>query len=341
MTTNDEQCVTLTGHSRIVQVHPTRRCNLMCRHCYSKSGPKERDVLELPLLRTFLRDARAEGYDVMGLSGGEPLLYPHIGELLDDARARGMRTTATTNGTLLTEERVAELVGRLDLLAVSCDGVPDSHDRMRASPGAFAKLDTGLEVLRDSGIPYGLIFTLTQHNLDELPWVAEFAVRKGARLLQIHPLEETGRAEEVLEGQRPDGTEGGYAFLLAHEIRKRFGSDLVVQVDLVASRHLREQSERFVGSHAELHDDAPLAELLEPLIVEPDGAVVPFQYGFPRAHALGNLRRAPLAQMAVHWKLKGRDALAAVRRRAHRGALASSDETPVSNWYEAMRRAAS
>lgn len=339
MTSSEDTCATLTGRSRIVQVHPTRRCNLRCRHCYSQSGPEERDTLDVALLRAFLRDARGEGYDVLGVSGGEPLVYPQLGELLDAARALGMRTTATTNGTLLTPERVGALVGRLDLLAVSCDGVPESHDEMRASPGAFEKLDAGLDVLAASGIPFGLIFTLTQHNLDELPSVATFAVEKGAKLLQIHPLEETGRAATTLVGERPDGTEGGYAFVVAHELRKHFGDALVVQVDLVASAQLRARAERFVGRSHEAPTDAPLAELLEPLIVEPDGAVVPFQYGFPRRHALGSLHDKPLATMAARWKRTGREALTDVRRRAHDAALGATD-APVANWYEAMRLAA-
>ena len=30
-----------TRGSRILQIHPTRRCNLRCLHCYSLSGPEE------------------------------------------------------------------------------------------------------------------------------------------------------------------------------------------------------------------------------------------------------------------------------------------------------------
>ncbi len=36
-----------TGARGVLQVHPTRRCNLTCIHCYSDSGPQARD--EIPL----------------------------------------------------------------------------------------------------------------------------------------------------------------------------------------------------------------------------------------------------------------------------------------------------
>jgi MoaA/NifB/PqqE/SkfB family radical SAM enzyme len=76
---------------------------------------------------------------------------------------------------------------------------------MCADPRAFSTMAARLEGVRRSGIPFGFIFTLTQFNLHELEWVAGFALQQGARLLQIHPLEEAGRAAERLAGARPDG----------------------------------------------------------------------------------------------------------------------------------------
>src|ERR1700732_2069259 len=178
-----------TRGSRILQIHPTRRCNLRCLHCYSSSGPEERGELPVALLADALTDAAAEGYTVASFSGGEPLLYRPLRELLDHAHGRGMATTVTSNGMLL-------------------DGTPASHDRMRADPRAFATMASRLGRLRDSGIPFGFIFTLTQHNLHELEWVAGFAVEQGARLLQIHPLEAAGRATEELAESFPDAVEG-------------------------------------------------------------------------------------------------------------------------------------
>lgn len=61
-----------TGASRIVQVHPTRLCNLRCLHCYSASGPEVRGELEVGFLCDALAGASALGYTAMTLSGGEP-----------------------------------------------------------------------------------------------------------------------------------------------------------------------------------------------------------------------------------------------------------------------------
>ena len=168
----------------IIQIHPTLRCNLRCLHCYSTSSPEQATTLSLDTLCQALSDARAEGYNAVGVSGGEPLIYPALPELLHHAHSLGMFTTVTTNGLLLSQKRLEALRGAIDLMAISVDGVPESHDRMRNKAGAFNKMKEKLQLVRDAGIPFGFIFTLTLYNLHELEWVAAFAVEQGAELLQ-------------------------------------------------------------------------------------------------------------------------------------------------------------
>jgi len=322
-----------TGTSRILQIHPTLRCNLRCLHCYSSSGPEQRDELDADLLCDAIVGARAEGYTVVSISGGEPLMYRPLAELLVQAHASGMLTTVTTNGMLLTARRLTELSGLVDLLAISLDGSPESHNRMRASEQAFGKMAARLERLRESGIPFGFIFTLTQRNVHELDWVASFAVEQGARLLQIHPLEEVGRAAALLAGHRPDPLESAFAFLEAARIREVYGERLTVQLDLVHGDVLRGRPERAYadgGSQA-----GNLSELVSPLVIEANGLVVPLQYGFARAFALGNLFDAPLGELAAGWRRERATEFHQVCRRAFEDVTAPAD-LPFANWYEVV-----
>ena len=86
----------------VLQLHPSRRCNLRCRHCYSLSGPEEREALAVDVLTGALSDAAADGFNVAGFSGGEPLMYEGLPALLAHARDCGMATTVTSNGMLVT-----------------------------------------------------------------------------------------------------------------------------------------------------------------------------------------------------------------------------------------------
>jgi len=67
---------------KALQIHPTRFCNLTCLHCYSSSGPEQREALGAPLLVDAITEAGAEGYNDIAFSGGEPILYGDLRRLL-------------------------------------------------------------------------------------------------------------------------------------------------------------------------------------------------------------------------------------------------------------------
>ena len=329
-----------TGTARILQIHPTRRCNLRCLHCYSSSGPEERDALPAALLKEALTDARAEGYSVAGFSGGEPLLYESLGEVLQHARECGMVTTVTSNGMLLDQKRLQMLSGRADLLAISLDGIPESHNRMRGSDRAFEVMEARLEGVRQAGIPFGFIFTLTQQNLHELEPVAAFAKEQGARLLQIHPLEETGRARETLSGFQPDEERSAYALLESLRLQRELGDGLRVHVDLFDRAVLQSRPELvFAEDIPENTLESPLAELISPLIIQTDGSVVPLQYGFAAKYALGSLYEASLPELAGEWRQRVFPQFRQLSRRVFQESV-NPDILPFFNWYEVIAREA-
>jgi len=320
-----------TGNTRIVQIHPSRRCNLQCRHCYSSSSPQESESLDFELLQTTLDGLAREGYEWISLSGGEPFVYPALPELLAHAKTIGLNTGVVTNGTLLSRKRLDALQAVTDILVISLDGKPQSHNAMRNSETAFGSMVNQLPELRKRGISFGFLFTLTQHNLDELPWVAQFAASVGAQLLQVHPLEHFGSAKLQLTGKTPDSIEGAHAWLLSQKLQKALNDSLSIRVDFTHTQVIREQPERFF-----VNDDsgtqANLAELLSPLVIESDGEIVPVRYGFPRAYSLGNLRDKSIKEMANGWR-QDHAAFNTLCRSLYADINQSSHEF-FFNWYE-------
>ncbi len=316
----------------IVQIHPTTRCNLRCHHCYSASGPEQIGLLDYETVRDGLTGAADEGYEIASFSGGEPILCEDLGRMLRHAKELGMRTTVTSNGILLSGARLSMLAGDTDVLAISLDGVPESHDRMRGSEKSFERMLMNLQAVRDSGITFGFIFTLTQYNVNEVAWAAQFAVEQGAKLFQIHPLEEVGRAADVLRGVRPDEIEMAFAYLEAERLRAQYGTQLFVQLDIFHREVLQQHPEWF---YAEERCPEPqlLAECVSPLVIEADGTAVPLGYGFGRQYAMGNLLEQPLGVLARRWMQHGYVRFRELCRCVYAEACQSS-ELPFLNWYE-------
>ena len=317
----------------VLQIHPTRHCNLSCLHCYSLSGPGAQEEIDIATLAAAVTDAASAGYQVMGVSGGEPLLYSELRALLAHATERGMRTTVTTNGMLLDRKGLATLDGVTSILAISLDGVPASHNRMRNSAAAFGKMQSHLEAVRLSGIPFGFIFTLTQFNLNELEWVTDFALKAGAGLLQVHPLEITGRAEARLPDARPDHVEALVTY--GEILRKKLevGDRMAIQFDFAPTRMLRESPDCVLAGRAEA--PASISEAVPSIVIEPDGEVVPLEFGFSRAFSFGNLREGPLHALLSRWRIEREADFRRLCRDVH--AECTNPEAPaIVNWYEAI-----
>ena len=288
-----------TGVAPVLQLHPTRLCNIACAHCYSGSGPTVRGELPLELLSDCLEAAAALGYRQLAVSGGEPLLYGSLPGLLAWARGLGMLTSVTTNGMLLTPRRWEPLAGLVDVLAISIDGTPEEHDLIRRKEGAFARTVANLELARDWGGPFGFIFTLTQHNVDSLEFVVRLAAAEGARSVQVHPLTLYGRAEETMSRARPDEIELAAALCEAAMLGHELG--VVVHVDAVTADQLLGHRELLVPQRpvSRLIDVAPV------LVVDADGIVIPMTHDVNSSLRLGSLHEKGLGTLAADWLATG------------------------------------
>lgn len=291
-----------TGTTRIVQIHPTRRCNLSCKHCYSSSSPQATDELNATLLKDAIDDLAKEGYNWVSFSGGEPMVYEPLPEVLTHARQSGLNTTFVTNGMLLTGKRLDDIETRINALVVSLDGKPESHNRMRNSPRAFQTMQKNLSALRSRGINFGILFTLTQHNLDELPWVANFCAESDASALIVHPLEIAGNAKQLLPGTSPDSKESAHAWILLEKLKVKYEGRLNIQLDMIHTSSLVQHPDQFFLGDYKVPLQGSLSDMLAGLVIEPDGEVVPLQYGFPREFSLGNLYDKRICEMVHEWR---------------------------------------
>jgi radical SAM protein with 4Fe4S-binding SPASM domain len=184
-----------------VQLRVTNLCNLRCKMCgqwgdtgiyrsdgFSASatdGEKERDrIKELIGLNRQLAmpdyvrilDEIEPWSPIVSLFGGEPLLYPDILPLVREIKRRGLTCTIITNGGRL-EPYARELVeAGIDSIAVSIDGPPDVHNRIRGKADAYQKAAAGVQAVAHwrkalkRPMPMTIaILPVTELNLDAIP----------------------------------------------------------------------------------------------------------------------------------------------------------------------------
>jgi pyruvate-formate lyase-activating enzyme len=288
MTINGENTEMRSGFlpDRIVHLHPTRLCNLACLHCYSESGPKEKASLGLDLLQRALIILRAEGYSQISLSGGEPMVYPHLVPLIDYAHACRFRVTMITNG-LFTNRKMDDVAARLDGIAISFDGLRRTHNYLRGRQDAFDRSCAAVAKFAESGRPVSAAISLTRDAIPELPELADTLVALGARALQVRPVALAGRARTLTGLSNFTATDKARLFLVVSALREELGDGVRIHCDLAPAMHLWHQRDAYgmLLASCSLDDsrDAAsylLSDLVNPLVITEAGAVKPIAYDF-------------------------------------------------------------
>ncbi|MEM4605661.1 MAG: radical SAM protein [Candidatus Pacearchaeota archaeon] len=168
-------------------------CNLRCKHCYIgdlKARPFEKEeAIEI------VDNLNNEGVKILLLLGREPILYPHLYDVIKKARSYDMNTAVLTNGTLVNEE-IAKKMKDSDVSAVqvSLDGNEKTHDLMRGE-GNYKRAIRGINILRNNGVNTFVKLTLTKETISSLEDLVNLCKTENLKF-GVSPLMLTGYGKE-------------------------------------------------------------------------------------------------------------------------------------------------
>ncbi|MBM2826455.1 MAG: putative heme d1 biosynthesis radical protein NirJ1, partial [Dehalococcoidia bacterium] len=140
------------------------------------------------------------GVPVLLLSGGEPLTRGDIFELAEYAHTLGIRTTLSTNGTLITPD-VAQRIKEVGFgyVGISIDGIGEHNDKFRGKRGAYAEAMEGIRNCRAIGQRVGLRMTLTRRNLEDMPAIFDLIEQENIDRACFYHLAYTGRGRRITQ----------------------------------------------------------------------------------------------------------------------------------------------
>jgi len=141
----------------------TRRCNIRCRGCFfhciqdPKSMPGSRQIEDVTseVVDRICREFPKLGTTEIFLVGeGEPFLHPDLFNFVGSFKKAGLKVQVFTNGTLLDERRIEEIItSNLDVLVVTFWAV-NEQEHENCHPGVSTKFlekrIKGLELLRQA-----------------------------------------------------------------------------------------------------------------------------------------------------------------------------------------------
>jgi AdoMet-dependent heme synthase len=278
----------------VVAWNLTKRCNLRCSHCYISAGPFETAESELSTAecrRVIDELVAVNPSPMLILSGGEPLVRDDLAEIASYASGHGATVVVGTNGTTLTEPRVAMLAGAgVSGVAVSVDSLDaGTHDHFRGGAHALERTKEALGRLREHRIDFVVQTTATPQNAAEIPKLLEWAAAEGAVCFNLYFLVPTGRGVDLLDLE-PQRIETLLAELAAAESRYRGTMMVRAKCAPHFMRHVHEADA-----------DSPVLSYrtrcpcgIDYCRITPDGKLTPCPYMPTEA---GDLRRQPFGEI--------------------------------------------
>ncbi|MCR4411008.1 MAG: adenosyl-hopene transferase HpnH [Thermoguttaceae bacterium] len=143
----------LAGRRRfplVLMLEPLHACNLACAGCgrVREYADSIHQTLSLEECVAATDECKAP---VVSICGGEPLIYPEIGELVRRLVERNKHVYVCTNGLLLAKRLDRFCPSSRVCFNVHLDGMEASHDAMAGRPGVFAQATAGIRAAKNAG----------------------------------------------------------------------------------------------------------------------------------------------------------------------------------------------
>ncbi|MGW3960463.1 radical SAM protein [Amycolatopsis sp. NPDC005003] len=190
------------SHGYALWLEIEERCNLDCLFCYNPWRPEASSAEEAwPISATEweeLLDLLMSDIDVesVTLSGGEPLMYPGLVDVVTLLRRRGLPVAITTNGRSGTRARIAALAdaGVQQISVPVHSHRPEVHDSLAGGSSWHAAIRT-IALARELAVDVVLTAVLTGQNTAEadLDGLAGVVVALGVRKVVANCFHATGQ----------------------------------------------------------------------------------------------------------------------------------------------------
>lgn len=168
----------------IIQLQYNYVCNFKCQHC-SIAGfkyKKNARVLTIPDIRKLSQQADKMGLAHIDVTGGEPLLFRDIDQLIEAINPAKFYIQSDTNGWFMTDKWAKHLkkIG-VDKIQLSIDSlIAEEHDAFRRKPGSHKRALRAIDYTKSAGLNMHIATVVTHQRLrsEEFIQFLEFAKSK-------------------------------------------------------------------------------------------------------------------------------------------------------------------
>lgn len=150
----DIEATAARGGLLSMEIEFSLRCNYRCPYCYVPRNPDVSRELTRPEIKDVICQADALGARKIIILGGEPSIYPHLLEMIDFIRSRGLAVEMFSNGSGIDAAVALALAERAVRVVLKMNSFEEAvQDRLTGVPGSYRQIKDTLGHLRRAGYP--------------------------------------------------------------------------------------------------------------------------------------------------------------------------------------------
>lgn len=182
--------------------HLTDRCPLTCAHCLRDPAARPVDVPFEVIEKALDQVGPLHGVSHVGLTGGEPLVYPKFAQVLDSIARRGFTWHVVTSGHRF--DRLVKMLQdaparreALKIINLSIDGAEEAtHDAIRGA-GSWRDVMGAAATCKALDLPFSVNMTINAVNAHEIERMGMLAAELGAEKICYAMTQATGSHDDA------------------------------------------------------------------------------------------------------------------------------------------------
>lgn len=164
----------------------TNLCNLKCPYCHVNVEERKNTALGFNRSINLLREMKQSGFSTVIFSGGEPLLYPKLEELLSESKCLGLKSDICTNGVLINNSSVSMLKKYLSNITITMDSISSiDFDLMKGVKGVHKSVIEGIQLLLSNRFNVNITIVVTSLNLKDIDATVDYLFGIGVRSISL------------------------------------------------------------------------------------------------------------------------------------------------------------
>ena len=181
-----------------IKLELTYRCLLKCIHCSSESCTDGMPEMSFKAAASIVEQAIRMNVKRISFSGGDPLLWQNLENLIQTCCNAGLDITVYTSGVApdnITTIKRLKTSGLNKIIFSLYAASADKHDSITLTKDSYQQTVRTIKFSKSIGLVTELHFVPMSHNYHELPAVAELASKLGVKKISILRFVPQGRGK--------------------------------------------------------------------------------------------------------------------------------------------------